>query len=48
LATPVPVSHADPGFIESMQVLLVSSGIRMVAAIVILCIGWTLATFVKK
>jgi len=48
LATTVPVIHADPSFIESMQVLVVNSGIRMVGAIVILCIGWTLATYVKR
>jgi small conductance mechanosensitive channel len=48
LTTPAAVTHADPGFIATMQVLVVNSGIRMVAAIVILCIGWTLATYVKR
>src|SRR5471032_2383672 len=38
----------DPGFIETMQVLLVSSGMRLLAAIVILVIGWILATWVKR
>jgi small conductance mechanosensitive channel len=44
LATPAPT----PGFIETMQVLVVNSGLRTVGAIVILCIGWTLATYVKR
>ena len=48
MAIPAPVTHADPGFIETMQVLLVNSGIKLVAAIAILCIGWTLATYVKR
>ena len=46
MATPVPA--AAPGFIETMQVLVVNSGLRLVGAIVILCIGWTLATYVKR
>ncbi len=31
-----------------MQVLVVNSGLKLVAAIIILCIGWTLATHVKR
>jgi small conductance mechanosensitive channel len=46
LATPVPATAS--GFIETMQVLVVNSGLRVVAAIVILCIGWTMATYLKK
>ena len=48
--TPVPaaVTHPEPGFIEAMQVMLVNSGLRLVGAVVILCIGWTLATYIKR
>jgi len=42
------VVHPQPGFIETMQVLLVNSGLRLVAAVVILCIGWTFATYAKR
>jgi small conductance mechanosensitive channel len=38
----------NPDFIETMQVLLVDSGIRLVAAIAILVVGWMLATYVKR
>jgi small conductance mechanosensitive channel len=37
----------DPSFIETMQVLLVNGGLRMVAAIAILAVGWTLAGYIK-
>jgi small conductance mechanosensitive channel len=37
----------DPTFIETMQVLVVSGGLRLVAAIVILAVGWTLAGYAK-
>ena len=42
-----PAAH-DPGFIATMQVLLVNSGIRLVAAIAILVAGWVLASWVKR
>jgi small conductance mechanosensitive channel len=46
--TATVVTHPQPGFIETMQVMLVDSGIRLVAAILILCIGWMLATYAKR
>jgi small conductance mechanosensitive channel len=36
------------GFIETMQVLLVNGGLRLVAGIFILVMGWTLASYVKR
>jgi small conductance mechanosensitive channel len=42
------VPTKNPDFIETMQVLLVNSGIRLVAAIAILVAGWMLATYVKR
>ena len=36
------------GFIETMQILLVDGGLRLVAAIAILAVGWTLAGYFKK
>jgi small conductance mechanosensitive channel len=42
------VIHPQPGFVETMQVMLVDSGIRLVAAIIILCVGWMLSTYVKR
>jgi small conductance mechanosensitive channel len=49
-ATPAAatVIHPQPGFIETMQVMLVDSGIRLVAAVIILCVGWMLSTYVKR
>ena len=41
-------AHHDPGFIETMQLLLVNGGLRLVAAIAILVVGWTLASYVKS
>jgi len=38
----------DPGFIETMQILLVNGGLRLVAAITILAVGWTLAGYIKS
>ena len=38
----------DPGFVETMQILLVNGGLRLVAAITILAVGWTLAGYVKS
>ena len=38
----------NPDFVESMQLLLVNSGIKLVAAIAILIVGWMLATYVKR
>jgi small conductance mechanosensitive channel len=37
-----------PSFLTEMQVLMVSSGIKLIAAIVILIIGWMLATWAKR
>jgi small conductance mechanosensitive channel len=44
----LPAAVKNPDFIETMQLMLVSSGIRFVAAIAILAIGWMLATYVKR
>ena len=46
MALPAPAKNPD--FIETMQILLVNSGIRLVAAIAILVVGWILATYVKR
>lgn len=43
LAMPPPAS-----FVESMQLLLVNSGLRVLAACVILVLGWILATQMKR
>lgn len=48
MAAAAPITHPEPGFVETMQVLLVNSGIRLIAAIAILVIGWLLATYVKR
>src|SRR5436305_1206446 len=37
-----------PSFMTEMQVLMVSSGIMLIAAIVILIVGWMLATWAKR
>lgn len=37
----------DPGFVETLQLLLVNGGLRLVAAIAILAVGWTLAGYIK-
>jgi small conductance mechanosensitive channel len=42
-----PLAAHDPGFVETMQVLLVNGGLRLVAAIAILAAGWTLAGYIK-
>ena len=42
-----PTIHS-PSFIETIQLLLVNSGLRLLAAIVILVIGWMLATWAKR
>ena len=44
-AAPIP---QNPGFVATMEVLLVNSGLRLLAAIVILVVGWMLATWVKR
>ena len=41
-------AHFSPTFITDLRLLLVNSGIRFVAAIVILVIGWMLATWAKR
>ena len=44
-AAPAP---PNPGFVATMEVLLVNSGLRLLAALVILVVGWMLATWVKR
>jgi small conductance mechanosensitive channel len=39
---------AQSGFVETMQVLLVNSSIRLIAAIIILCAGWMISLYVKR
>ena len=46
IAAPI-TAHHDPGFIETIQLLLVNGGLRLVAAITILVVGWTLASYLK-
>ena len=43
-----PASPTTPSFLVQMQVLLVNGGLRFIAAIVILAVGWMLATYVKR
>ena len=38
----------SPAFITDLRLLMVNSGIRLLAAIVILIVGWMLATWVKR
>lgn len=41
-------ANLSPTFITDLRLLLVNSGIRFVAAILILIVGWMLATWVKR
>jgi len=43
-----PASPAAPSFLVQMEVLLVNGGLRFIAAIAILAVGWMLATYVKR
>ncbi len=38
----------SPAFVSDLRLLMVNSGIRMVAAILILVVGWILATWAKR
>ena len=40
--------HPQFGFIQTMQVMVVNSGLRIVAAIIILCAGWIAASYVQR
>ncbi|HXS05417.1 MAG TPA: mechanosensitive ion channel domain-containing protein [Rhizomicrobium sp.] len=42
------VEQANQSFLVQLQVLLVNGGIRFLAAIAILVIGWILATYIKR
>lgn len=44
----MPADIATPSFLTEMRLLMVNSGIRLIAAIVILVIGWMLATWAKR
>jgi small conductance mechanosensitive channel len=43
-----PAAQTTPPFLVQMQLLLVDGGVRFIAAIAILVVGWMLATYVKK
>jgi small conductance mechanosensitive channel len=43
-----PVAHPTPDLWTSLQLLVVDGGLRLVVGIVILCIGWMLATWAKR
>ena len=43
-----PASPTAPSFLVQMQMLLVNGGLRFIAAIAILVVGWMLATYVKR
>ncbi len=45
MAVPAP---KNPDLLESLQLLLVNGGLRFVAAIVILSVGWIAATYAKR
>jgi|GEM_PF-95952 len=47
-ATPAPITHAAPDLWTQLQLLVVGGGIRIVVGIIILCIGWILATWAKR
>jgi small conductance mechanosensitive channel len=44
----VNFANLSPAFITDLRLLLVNSGIRFVAAILILIVGWMLATWAKR
>ncbi len=46
-AAAVPVTK-NPDLLETLQLLLVNGGLRFVAAIVILVVGWILASYAKR
>ena len=46
MANPAPA--ANTSFFESMELLLVNSGMRLLAACLILVVGWMLATWIKR
>lgn len=43
-----PAEQTGPTFLAELELLLVNGGIRFLAAIAILVIGWLLATYVKR
>jgi small conductance mechanosensitive channel len=44
----VNFANLSPAFVTDLRLLLVNSGIRFVAAILILIVGWVLATWAKR
>jgi small conductance mechanosensitive channel len=48
LAAPPPVIHTTPDIRSQLQLLVVDGGLRFVVAIVILAVGWMLATWAKR
>jgi small conductance mechanosensitive channel len=47
-ATAIVPAHPASALWTQLQLLLVNGGIRVVIGIIILCIGWTLATWTKR
>jgi small conductance mechanosensitive channel len=46
--TPALAAHPASAFWTELQLLVVNGGIRLVIGIIILCIGWMLATWAKR
>jgi small conductance mechanosensitive channel len=47
-AAPSPVTHVTPDLWTQLQLLVVDSGLRLVVGIIILVVGWMLATWAKR
>jgi small conductance mechanosensitive channel len=47
-AHPALLAHAAPDLWTRLQLLVVDGGLRMVVGIVILCVGWMLASWAKR
>jgi small conductance mechanosensitive channel len=48
LAIPSPVTHVTPDLWTQLQLLVVDGGVRLVVGIIILVVGWMLATWAKR
>jgi small conductance mechanosensitive channel len=48
LAAPAPLTHATPDLWTQLQLLVLGGGVKLVIGVVILVIGWMLATYAKR
>ena len=48
LPAPSPVTHVTPDLWTQLQLLVVDGGLRLVVGIIILVVGWMLATWAKR